>query len=81
MGRQSEIGRKIKKKEEEALMKVKGETLKEEKDHGAFIFPIRLEGKLNENALADTDSVINTMPYRIYAELGRDDIQKLTKES
>ncbi|GJZ33743.1 retrotransposon ORF1 [Tanacetum coccineum] len=67
----------IKKKEEEALMKVKGKTLKEEKDLGAFIFPIRLEGKLNENALADTGSDINTMPYRIYAELGREDIQKI----
>ena len=69
----------VKKKEEEAMMKVKGKTLKEEKDPGAFIFPIRLEGKVNENALADTGSDINTMPYRIYAELGRDDIQKIEK--
>ncbi|GJU64173.1 hypothetical protein Tco_1246008 [Tanacetum coccineum] len=48
--------------------------LKEKKDLGAFIFPIRLECLINENALADTRSDINTMPYRIYEQLGRDDI-------
>ncbi|GKD27833.1 DNA-directed DNA polymerase, partial [Tanacetum coccineum] len=69
----------IKKKEEEALMKVKEKTLKEEKDPGAFIFPIRLKGKLNENPLADTGLDIYTMPYRIYAEWGREDIQKIDK--
>ncbi|GJV76688.1 retrovirus-related pol polyprotein from transposon TNT 1-94 [Tanacetum coccineum] len=50
--------------------------LKEKKDPGAFIFPIRLEGRINENALADTGSDTNTMPYRIYEQLGRDDIMK-----
>ncbi|GKD67751.1 DNA-directed DNA polymerase [Tanacetum coccineum] len=53
--------------------------LKEKKDPGAFIFPIRLEGLVNENALADTGSNINTMPYRIYEQLGRDDIMKVDK--
>ncbi|GJV91981.1 hypothetical protein Tco_1539794 [Tanacetum coccineum] len=53
-----------------------GQMLKEKKDPGAFIFPIRLEGRINENALADTGSNTNTMPYRIHEQLGRDDIMK-----
>ncbi|GJV61124.1 hypothetical protein Tco_1467224 [Tanacetum coccineum] len=44
----------IKLEEEKAMAKMKGEMLKEKKDPGAFIFPIRLEGRINENALADT---------------------------
>ncbi|GJX37574.1 gag protease polyprotein [Tanacetum coccineum] len=43
---------------------------------GAFIFPIRLEGKVNENAFVDTGSDMNTMPYRIYEQLGREDMKK-----
>ncbi|GKD93254.1 reverse transcriptase domain-containing protein [Tanacetum coccineum] len=58
------------------MVKVKGQMLKEKKDPGAFLFPIRLEGRINENALADTGSDTNTMPYRIYEQLGRDDIMK-----
>ncbi|GJU03019.1 hypothetical protein Tco_1113357 [Tanacetum coccineum] len=57
---------KIKPEEERAMVKVKGQMLKEKKDPGAFLFPIRLEGLINENALADTGSDTNTMPYRIY---------------
>ncbi|GJY73101.1 hypothetical protein Tco_0477532 [Tanacetum coccineum] len=67
---------KIKPEEERAMVKVKGHMLKEKKDPGAFLFPIRLEGLINENALADTGSDTNTMPYRIYKQLGRDDIIK-----
>nr|GEV36449.1 hypothetical protein [Tanacetum cinerariifolium] len=67
---------KIKAKEERAIVKVKGQMIKEKKDPGAFIFPIRLAGLINENALADTRFDINTMPYRIYEQLGRDDIMK-----
>ncbi|GKD38348.1 hypothetical protein Tco_1258555, partial [Tanacetum coccineum] len=66
----------IKPEEEKAMEKMKGQMLKEKKDPGAFIFPIRLEGRINENALADTGSDTNTMPYRIYEQLGRDDIMK-----
>ncbi|GJW03705.1 hypothetical protein Tco_1562561 [Tanacetum coccineum] len=66
----------IKPEEEKAMAKMKGQMLKEKKDPGAFIFPIRLEGRINENALADTGSDTNTMPYRIYEQLGRDDIMK-----
>ncbi|GKC95298.1 hypothetical protein Tco_1160740, partial [Tanacetum coccineum] len=50
--------------------------LKEKKDPGAFLFPIRLEGQINENTLAAPGSDTNTMPYRIYEQLGRDDIMK-----
>nr|GFB83012.1 hypothetical protein [Tanacetum cinerariifolium] len=61
-----ELDRKTVKEEEDAVKRFKGEALKEKDDPGAFIFPIRLEGKVNENALAYTGSDINTMPYRIY---------------
>ncbi|GJU05405.1 putative reverse transcriptase, RNA-dependent DNA polymerase [Tanacetum coccineum] len=52
---------------------------KEKDDPGAFIFPIRLEGKVNENALADTWSDINIMPYRIFETLGREDMKKIDR--
>ncbi|GKE35573.1 hypothetical protein Tco_1454895, partial [Tanacetum coccineum] len=61
-----ELDGTIVKEEKEAIKKVKGEALKEKDDPRAFIFPIRLKGKVNENALADIGSDINTMPYRIY---------------
>ncbi|GJX77252.1 hypothetical protein Tco_0324063 [Tanacetum coccineum] len=57
-----ELDGKIVKKQEEAVKRIKGEALKEKDDPEAFIFPIRLEGQVNENALADTGSDINTMP-------------------
>ncbi|GKC16325.1 hypothetical protein Tco_1013107 [Tanacetum coccineum] len=59
----------IKKEEEEVIKQVKGEALKEKEDPGAFIIPIRLEAKIDLNALADTGSDINGIPYRIYAKL------------
>ncbi|GJX34922.1 retrovirus-related pol polyprotein from transposon TNT 1-94 [Tanacetum coccineum] len=67
------------KEDEEAVKRIKGEALKEKDDPGAFIFPIRLEGKINENALADTGSDINTMPYRIFKTLGREDMKKVDR--
>ncbi|GJW04928.1 DNA-directed DNA polymerase [Tanacetum coccineum] len=66
----------IKPEEERVMVKVKGHMLKEKKDPGAFLFLIRLEGRINKNALADTGFDTNTMPYRIYEQLGRDDIMK-----
>ncbi|GJT20058.1 hypothetical protein Tco_0878764 [Tanacetum coccineum] len=54
-----------------------GRGIKRKEYPGAFIFSIRLEGKVNENALADTGSDINTMPYRIYEQLGREDMKKV----
>ncbi|GJZ33034.1 retrotransposon ORF1 [Tanacetum coccineum] len=72
-----ELDGMIVKEVEEAIKKVKGEALKEKDDPRAFIFPIRLEGQVNENALADTGSVINTMPYQIYEQLGREEMKKV----
>ncbi|GKE99774.1 DNA-directed DNA polymerase, partial [Tanacetum coccineum] len=74
-----ELDGKIVKEEEEAIKRIKGEALKEKDDPGAFIFPIRLEGQVNENALANTGSDINTMPYRIYEQLGREDMKKVDR--
>ncbi|GJY13119.1 hypothetical protein Tco_0382428 [Tanacetum coccineum] len=72
-----ELDGKTVKEDEEA--RIKGEALKEKDDPGAFIFPIRLEGKVNKNALADTGSDINTMPYRIFETLGREDMKKIDR--
>ncbi|GJU21957.1 hypothetical protein Tco_1155299 [Tanacetum coccineum] len=69
----------IVKEEEEAINKVKCEALKEKDNPRAFIFPIRLEGKVNKNALSDTGLDINTMPYRIYEQLGREEIKKVDR--
>ncbi|GKC34551.1 hypothetical protein Tco_1046935 [Tanacetum coccineum] len=74
-----ELDRKTVKEDEEAVKRIKGEALKEKDDLGAFIFPIRLEGKVNENALADTGSDINTMPYQIFETLGREDMKKVDR--
>ncbi|GJX92631.1 reverse transcriptase domain-containing protein [Tanacetum coccineum] len=79
MSRKCELDGKIVKKEEEAVKRIKREALKEKDDPGAFIFPIRLEGQVNENALANTGSDINTMPYRIYEQLGREDMKKVDR--
>ncbi|GJX97066.1 hypothetical protein Tco_0352864 [Tanacetum coccineum] len=49
-----ELDIKIVKEEEETVKRIKGEALKERDGPGVFIFPIRLEGQVNKNALADT---------------------------
>nr|GEU37921.1 hypothetical protein [Tanacetum cinerariifolium] len=67
------------KEEEEDMIKINREALLEKDDHGAFVIPIRLEGKVNLNALADTGSDVNTVPYHIYKELGREDVQNVKK--
>nr|GEY05362.1 hypothetical protein [Tanacetum cinerariifolium] len=72
-----ELDGKTVKEEEDAVNRIKGEALKEKDDLGAFIFPIKLEGKVNENSLVDTGSDINTMPYRIYETLGREKVKKI----
>nr|GFD18269.1 hypothetical protein [Tanacetum cinerariifolium] len=59
--------------------KVKGEALKEKADPEAFIFPIGLEGKVNENALSNTGSDMNITPYLIYEQLGRELIKKVDR--
>nr|GEY56497.1 hypothetical protein [Tanacetum cinerariifolium] len=74
-----ELDGKIVKEEEEAVKRINGEALKDKDDPGAFIFPIKLEGQVNENALADTGSDINIMPYRIYETLGKEDMKKVDR--
>ncbi|GJU73705.1 hypothetical protein Tco_1265110 [Tanacetum coccineum] len=74
-----ELDGKIVKEEEEEVKRIKGEALKEKEDPGAFIFSIRLEGQVNENALADTRSDINTMPFRLYVQLGTRDMMKVDR--
>nr|GEW15520.1 uncharacterized mitochondrial protein AtMg00810-like [Tanacetum cinerariifolium] len=74
-----ELDGMIVKQKEEAIKKVKGEALKEKDDPRAFIFPIRLEGQVNKNALVDTGLDINTMPYRIYEQLRREEMKKVDK--
>ncbi|GJZ01691.1 DNA-directed DNA polymerase [Tanacetum coccineum] len=70
----------MEKAEEKAMIKIKEEALIEKEDPGEFVIPIRLEGKINLNTLADTGSDINTMPYRVYKELGREDVQNVEKK-
>nr|GFA73703.1 hypothetical protein [Tanacetum cinerariifolium] len=74
-----ELDGKIVKEKEEAVKRIKGEALKEKDDPRAFIFPIRLEGKVNENALTDTWSDINTISYWIYETLRREEIKKVDR--
>ncbi|GJS00114.1 putative reverse transcriptase domain, ribonuclease H-like domain, aspartic peptidase domain protein [Tanacetum coccineum] len=74
-----ELDGKTVKEDKEAVKRIIGEALKEKDDPGAFMFPIRLEGKVNENALADTGSDINTMPYRVFETLGREDMKKVDR--
>ncbi|GJX29536.1 hypothetical protein Tco_0237615 [Tanacetum coccineum] len=50
-----ELDGKIVKEEEEAIKRIKGEALKEKDDPGAFIFPIRLEGQLEEKIWKKVD--------------------------
>nr|GEU78462.1 retrovirus-related Pol polyprotein from transposon TNT 1-94 [Tanacetum cinerariifolium] len=69
----------IVKEEEEAIKQVKGEALNEKDDPEAFIFPIRLEGQVNKNALADTKLDINTMPYQVYEQLKREEMKRVDK--
>nr|GEW23883.1 ribonuclease H-like domain-containing protein [Tanacetum cinerariifolium] len=74
-----ELDGKTVKEKEDAVKRIKGEALKEKDDPGAFIFLIRLEGKVNKNKLADTGTDINTMPYRIYETLRREEIKKIDR--
>ncbi|GJT66084.1 hypothetical protein Tco_1017564 [Tanacetum coccineum] len=74
-----ELDGKTMKEVEEAVKRIKGEALKEKDDPATFIFLIRLEGKVNKNALADTRSDINIMPYQIYEMLGREEMKKIDR--
>nr|GFA90042.1 hypothetical protein [Tanacetum cinerariifolium] len=59
--------------------RITGKALKEKDDPEAFIFPIRLEEKVNENVLADNGSDLNTMSYRFYETLGREEMKKVDR--
>ncbi|GJX45026.1 hypothetical protein Tco_0261702 [Tanacetum coccineum] len=59
----------MKKDEEEAIIKIKGEALKEKEDPRAFVIPIRLEGEINLNALAYTGSDINAKPMGLLKDV------------
>ncbi|GKD05260.1 pescadillo [Tanacetum coccineum] len=72
-----ELDGKTVKEDEEAVKRIKGEELKD-KDDDHKISQV-LEGKVNKNALADTGSDINTMPYRIFETLGREDMKKIDR--
>ncbi|GKC21507.1 DNA-directed DNA polymerase [Tanacetum coccineum] len=65
--------------QKEAIKRAKGEALIEKEDPGAFIFPIRLEGKINLNGVADTGSEVNVMPYRICIDLGCEKEKKVNR--
>ncbi|GJT94208.1 hypothetical protein Tco_1083053 [Tanacetum coccineum] len=55
-------------------------AIKEKNNLGVFVLPIRIEVKLDFHALADTNSNINVLPYRIYAKLGRDQVKPVTNK-
>ncbi|GJQ99769.1 hypothetical protein Tco_0522754 [Tanacetum coccineum] len=60
---------------------MKGEALIEKEDPRAFMISVRLEGKINLNALADTGSDINVMPYRVYKELAQKSLYTTESDS
>ncbi|GJZ29580.1 ribonuclease H-like domain-containing protein [Tanacetum coccineum] len=69
----------MKKEEEEAIIKIKGEALIKKEDPRAFMIPIWLEENINLNALPDTGSDVNVMPYRVYKELDREEVQTVKR--
>nr|GFB67876.1 hypothetical protein [Tanacetum cinerariifolium] len=52
-------------------------AIKEKSNLGAFVLPIRLEGRYDTHALADNGSNINIVPYRIFEKLGREQVKSL----
>nr|GEU55065.1 transposase, Ptta/En/Spm, transposase, Tnp1/En/Spm-like protein [Tanacetum cinerariifolium] len=67
------------KKEEETINRVLGEALKEKEYPCAFVIPVRLEAKIDINALADTGSDINVMSFRIYSKLGKNEVKPMNQ--
>ncbi|GJW46652.1 ribonuclease H-like domain-containing protein [Tanacetum coccineum] len=59
--------------------KVLDEIWKDKVELDGMIVKEEEEGQVNKNALADTGSDINTMPYRIYEQLGREEMKKVDK--
>ncbi|GJY30666.1 hypothetical protein Tco_0414161 [Tanacetum coccineum] len=59
--------------EEEATTEVirNYKAIRDKNDLEVFVLPIRIEGKYDTHALADTGLNINVLPYGIYAKIGR----------
>ncbi|GJR02644.1 DNA-directed DNA polymerase [Tanacetum coccineum] len=53
-------------------------AIKEKEDPDVFVLPIRLEGRVDTHALADTGSNINIIPYYIFEELGREYVKPVS---
>ncbi|GJR82727.1 putative reverse transcriptase domain-containing protein [Tanacetum coccineum] len=51
--------------------------IKEKEDLDVVVLPIRLEGRVDTYALADTGSNINIIPYRIFEEIGREHVKPI----
>ncbi|GJS12484.1 mutator type transposase [Tanacetum coccineum] len=68
------------KKEEATDEVIRGyKTLREKNDPGVFLLSIHIENFFDSFALADMGSNINVLPYRIYAELGREEVKPVSK--
>nr|GEU64030.1 reverse transcriptase domain-containing protein [Tanacetum cinerariifolium] len=52
-------------------------THRETNDPGVFFIPIRVEGKYDTHALADTGSNINVLPYGIYMHIGAGEVEAI----
>ncbi|GKE55344.1 reverse transcriptase domain-containing protein, partial [Tanacetum coccineum] len=68
--------------EEEATKEVirNFKTLREKNDPGAFVIPIRVEGKYETHALAHTGSNINVLPYDIYMTIGKGEVEPIANK-
>ncbi|GKD03135.1 reverse transcriptase domain-containing protein [Tanacetum coccineum] len=53
-------------------------AIKEKDDPDMFVLPIRLEGRFDTHALADTGPNINIIPYCIFEELGREHVKPVS---
>nr|GEV64929.1 hypothetical protein [Tanacetum cinerariifolium] len=71
------LDEEIKEREEEATKEVirNYKTLREKNDPGAFVIPIRVDGKCDTHALADTGSNINVLPNGIYMQIEAGEIE------
>ncbi|GKA75959.1 hypothetical protein Tco_0782337, partial [Tanacetum coccineum] len=65
-----ELDGKIVKEEEEVVKRIKGEALKEKDNPGAFIFPIRLDGKLGREEMKKVDKGITMINHTQAEALG-----------
>ncbi|GJW71753.1 retrotransposon ORF1 [Tanacetum coccineum] len=66
--------------EEEATEEViRGyKTIREKNNPRVFVLLIRIKGKFDTPALANTGSNINVLPYRIYEKLGKEEVKHVS---